>query len=202
MTTKKNIYQRLNDVMKVITYIQKDKKAGMNYSIVSHDVVTAKVRVHFVEHGIVYYPINLNVMQEGNRTQATFEVRFVNIDDATDFIDVATMGYGIDTQDKGPGKALSYGVKYALLKVLGLETGDDPDQDQNVVYENEDDPHLKAINKFIADLDVVKDIDAMNKLVADATPALKLASGKFPAQAAGARSKIQQTKAKLEGSKA
>ena len=59
-----------------------------------------------------------------------FNVRFENIDDRTDFIDVATFGYGVDPQDKGPGKAMSYGVKYALLKLLGLETGDDPDEEQ------------------------------------------------------------------------
>jgi hypothetical protein len=49
---------------------------------------------------------------------------------------VETFGYGVDAQDKGPGKAMSYGVKYALLKVLGLETGDDPDvvQDNRADY--------------------------------------------------------------------
>jgi hypothetical protein len=59
-----------------------------------------------------------------------------NIDDRTDYIDVETFGYGVDPQDKGPGKAMSYGVKYALLKVLGLETGDDPDvvQDKSADY--------------------------------------------------------------------
>jgi hypothetical protein len=59
-----------------------------------------------------------------------FTVRFENIDNRDDYIDVATFGYGVDGQDKGPGKAMSYGVKYALLKVLGLETGDDPENDQ------------------------------------------------------------------------
>jgi hypothetical protein len=65
-----------------------------------------------------------------------FTVRFENIDDRTDYIDVETFGYGVDPQDKGPGKAMSYGVKYALLKVLGLETGDDPDtvQDNRADY--------------------------------------------------------------------
>jgi hypothetical protein len=42
--------------------------------------------------------------------------------------------YGIDDSDKGPGKAISYAVKYALLKALGLETGDDPDEDQASVH--------------------------------------------------------------------
>jgi hypothetical protein len=108
----------------------------MNYSIVSHDAVTAKVRPILQGHGIVYYPRDLNVIQNGNRTEAVFKVRFENIDDRTDFIDVDTMGYGVDPQDKGPGKAISYGVKYALLKVLGLETGDDPEevQDERAVH--------------------------------------------------------------------
>lgn len=129
--TKLNIAQRINAAMADVDYIQKEKKSGMNYSIVSHDAVTAKVRPILQKHGVVYYPRNMQVEQNGNRTQATFDVRFENIDDRSDYIDVATFGYGVDPQDKGPGKAMSYGVKYALLKVLGLETGDDPDEVQD-----------------------------------------------------------------------
>jgi hypothetical protein len=122
-----NIAQRIAAVMGEVDYVQKEKKQGMNYSIVSHDAVTAKVRPLLHKHGVIYYPRGLTVSQNGNRTEAVFTVRFENIDDRTDYIDVETFGYGVDPQDKGPGKAMSYGVKYALLKVLGLETGDDPD---------------------------------------------------------------------------
>jgi hypothetical protein len=118
-----NIAQRIAAVMGEVDYVQKEKKQGMNYSIVSHDAVTAKVRPLLHKHGVIYYPRGLTVSQNGNRTEAVFTVRFENIDDRTDFIDVETFGYGVDPQDKGPGKAMSYGVKYALLKVLGLETG-------------------------------------------------------------------------------
>jgi hypothetical protein len=85
---------------------------------------------------VIYYPRGLQVAQNGNRTEAVFSVRFENIDNRADYIDVETFGYGVDPQDKGPGKAMSYGVKYALLKVLGLETGDDPDtvQDNRADY--------------------------------------------------------------------
>jgi hypothetical protein len=123
----RNIAQRIAAVMGEVDYVQKEKKQGMNYSIVSHDAVTAKVRPLLHKHGVIYYPRGLTVSQNGNRTEAVFTVRFENIDDRTDYIDVETFGYGVDPQDKGPGKAMSYGVKYALLKVLGLETGDDPD---------------------------------------------------------------------------
>lgn len=130
MTDKpKNVHQRLAAVMQDVTYIQKERKAGMNYTIVSHDAVTAKVRPALLAQGIVYYPVRCDYSHNGNRAECAMTVRFVNIDDPADFFDVPTFGYGIDPQDKGPGKAMSYAVKYALLKALGLETGDDPDQD-------------------------------------------------------------------------
>lgn len=124
-----NVHQRLAKVMSEVTYIQKENKQGMNYSIVSHDKVTAKVRPALLAAGIVYYPVRCESSNTGNRAECSLTVRFVNIDEPSDFFDVPTFGYGIDKQDKGPGKAMSYAVKYALLKVLGLETGDDPDQD-------------------------------------------------------------------------
>lgn len=128
----RNIAQRLNAVMAEVDYVQKQpKKDGMQYSYVSHDTVTKLVRPILQAHGIVYYPRDLEVRQNGNRTEAMFTVRFENIDDRADYIDVATFGYGVDGQDKGPGKAMSYGVKYALLKALGLETGDDPEATQD-----------------------------------------------------------------------
>ena len=127
----RNIAQRINAAMAEVDYIQKEKKSGMNYSIVSHDAVTAKVRPILQRHGVVYYPRDIQVSQNGNRTEAVMVVRFENMDDRTDYIDVVSVGYGVDAQDKGPGKAISYGVKYALLKLLGLETGDDPDEVQD-----------------------------------------------------------------------
>lgn len=128
------LLERLNAVQQEVDYVQKEKRAGMRYSIVSHDAVTAKVRPILVKHGVLYYPIRLETTQVGNRTQAQMTVRFVSVDNPTDFIDVPTFGYGIDEQDKGPGKAMSYAVKYALLKTLGLETGDDPDVEQDVEF--------------------------------------------------------------------
>ena len=135
-----NIYQRLAAAMADVTYVQKEKKSGMRYSIVTHDAVTAKVRPVLLKHGIVYHPIDLEASQTGNRTHVRLAVRFVNVDDPNDTFVVPSLGYGIDDQDKGPGKAISYAVKYALLKALGLETGDDPDMDQDVTYTDSPEP--------------------------------------------------------------
>lgn len=139
---KRNILQRLNDVMSKVRYIQKQKPSGMKYSIVSHDNVTAKVRPEMVKNGIVYYPVDMVYEQQGNRTHVQLKLRIVNIDDATDFIDVACLGYGCDSQDKGPGKAVSYAVKYGLLKALGLETGDDADLD-SIDHKEKEEPETQ-----------------------------------------------------------
>ena len=138
-----NLHQRLAAVMGEVSYIQKESKKGMQYTIVSHDAVTAKVRPALLKHGVIYHPHAMQHEQVGNRTQVALVVRFTNIDDPSDFIDVPSLGYGIDGQDKGPGKAISYGVKYALLKALGLETGDDAEHDS---IDHDADPQAKIVD--------------------------------------------------------
>ena len=125
-----NIYQRLSEVMKEVSYIKKeDKKVNGQYTFASHDAVTAKIRPYLIKNGIVTIPRVVSHTQDGNRTEVDIEIDFVNIDNPEDKIVVPTFGYGIDNQDKGVGKAISYAVKYAYLKVLALETGDDPERD-------------------------------------------------------------------------
>ena len=43
-------------------------------------------------------------------------------------MEITTYGDGVDSQDKAPGKAMTYSDKYALLKAYKIQTGDDPDQ--------------------------------------------------------------------------
>jgi hypothetical protein len=142
--TDKNVHQRIAQVMSEVTYIQKEFKPGMKYTIVSHDAVTAKVRPALLAAGVIYYPVNCSHTHNGNRAECDMTIRFANIDKPEDFIDVQTFGYGVDPQDKGPGKAMSYAVKYALLKCLGLETGDDADQDN--IDHNKVDPSIPKFN--------------------------------------------------------
>lgn len=139
MTEQLNIHQRLHAVMGDVKYIQKeDKKVNGQYTFVSHDAVTAKCRESFVKHRIVVIPTTLeHTIESGKnkrgetiyRTILLISTKFVNIDNPEDFIETLSYGYGIDNQDKGIGKAYSYAYKYALLKTLGLETGDDPERD-------------------------------------------------------------------------
>ncbi len=161
---KLNVHQRLAKVMADVTYVQKERKTGMNYTIVSHDAVTAKVRPALLAAGIVYYPVRCEHQHNGNRAECSLTVRFVNIDEPTDFFDVPTFGYGIDPQDKGPGKAMSYAVKYALLKALGLETGDDPDMDS--IPHSQNDPAIPPFDPVAAHDRIAKKLEACKMLTA------------------------------------
>lgn len=135
-----NIYQKINEVMKEIEYLTKDDKVeygNTKYKAISEEKVTTAVREQLVKQGIVIIPIqqessikelirtdkNVNML-----TSVHVKYRIQNIDDVNDFIEVESNGTGVDTQDKGVGKAMTYAYKYMLLRTFAIPTGEDPDK--------------------------------------------------------------------------
>jgi ERF superfamily len=159
-----NIHQRLNRVMMAVTFVKKHKPTGMKYAVVSHDAVTRKVRGYLIGNGVIWTVRDLHCVQNGNRTECRFTVRFTNVDEPDDYIDVPTIGYGIDEQDKGPGKSISYGVKTALLKTLGLESGEgeDPDFDQETPLRTE--KQIKEVKGFDLQIEEAGDPAALDTI--------------------------------------
>lgn len=127
-----NLLQRINEVRKALPYIQKDARVDGKYSAVTHDAVTAMVRPLLIEHGIVSWPNLVSSTscprEEGSkqfRHEATYDFTFANIEDPKDCLVIRIIGHAMDNADKAPGKALSYAMKYALLKLFNIETGED-----------------------------------------------------------------------------
>ena len=133
-----NIYQRINAVMKKIAYIQKDKAVsggGQNYRAVTHDNVTAIIRPHLVEMGIVIHVEQLRseLLIKRDLTKeikmhlysGDYGVSFVNIDSPEDRVTVTINAHAADNGDKAPGKCASYATKVAMLKTFSIETGED-----------------------------------------------------------------------------
>jgi hypothetical protein len=136
LTPMKNIHQRMHAVMTDLDYIEKgDAKVNGQYRFVSHDQVTSKIHPLLVKHRLLILPSVHECLQENNRTKITLQLAIINIDQPGDYVLVQFPGYGIDSGDKGIGKAISYAYKYGLLKTFCLETGDDPDNDANASYE-------------------------------------------------------------------
>lgn len=135
-----NIYQKINEVMKNIEYLTKDDKVEFGitkYKAISEEKVTTAVREQLVKQGIVIIPIKQeSENKELIRTEKSVNMltsvhvkyRIQNIDDVNDFIEVESNGTGVDTQDKGVGKAMTYAYKYMLLRTFAIPTGEDPDK--------------------------------------------------------------------------
>jgi len=141
MSDSKNILQRINEVRKLITYMQKDKNVSTGqsggYKALSHDAVTGMVREHMVSQGVVSFPyliasvmnlptVNVDGTQAKQRMyEATYDITFASIDNLDDKIVIRIEAHALDNADKAPGKALSYAKKYAVLKLFEIESGDD-----------------------------------------------------------------------------
>ena len=102
----------------------------------THDAVTALARDHLIAQGVVFVPsivssaCNLTGTTTAKgvpfiRYEARYRFTVVNADEPTDCFAVEIEAHAIDQADKAPGKALSYAKKYALLKLLEIESGEE-----------------------------------------------------------------------------
>jgi len=129
------LFQRINQVRSKIAYVQKDRSVSTgqgSYKATSHDQVTAMVRQHMIDAGIVCFPVLVESQslpkEEGSkqfRYEATYDFVFVNVDTQEDRLTIRIQAHAMDNADKAPGKALSYAKKYAVLKLFEIETGED-----------------------------------------------------------------------------
>ena len=144
-----NIYQRMAAITAALQTVAKNLNVetgrGKSYKAVSERDIIDAVKPLEIQYGVYSYPVARRVLEsqvleseseyQGKVTKKTtfYErietvYRFVNIDVPTDYIETTTFAEGIDSQDKGSGKAMTYADKYALMKAYKISTGDDPDQ--------------------------------------------------------------------------
>lgn len=172
-TNAKNIYQRMAAITAELQTVAKNltvqTSAKSSYKAVSERDILDAVKPLEEKHGVYSYPawrevLESNLLESESEYQgkvtkkSTFMTRiktiyrFVNIDDPTDTIETVTFAEGIDAQDKGSGKAMTYADKYALMKAYKISTGDDPDQeaskDEN--YKKRKTPRERLIAKLHA----------------------------------------------------
>lgn len=141
-----NIYQKMSAITAEITAVAKNLNVGWgqnSYKAVGEADVLATVKPIEEKYGVYSYPVNRHIMDtsvltsvnsKGNEVRQLFmrietTYRFVNAEMPEEYIDIKTYGDGVDSQDKAPGKAMTYADKYALLKAYKIITGDDPDQE-------------------------------------------------------------------------
>jgi len=132
----------------IIKEVQEDKRLvpdllkaenGNNFRAVSESAILDVINPILIKSGWFYEirvrKSDLQIREaygsKGKKLQfiATVEISVVFHNDADPQLVVGTesVGMGIDDNDKAMGKAYTYAVKYALLKLFRLRFGDDPD---------------------------------------------------------------------------
>lgn len=139
-----NIFEKLSNITNEISSVNKNLTVGQGKSaykaVGEADILKAVKELEF-KYRVYSYPINREVLEstmytttneygEKNNIFSRIKTiyRFVNIDKPDEYIETTTFAEGIDTQDKGSGKAMTYSDKYALMKSYKIITGEDPDQ--------------------------------------------------------------------------
>lgn len=143
-----NIYEKMSAITAEISAVAKNLEVGKGknaYKAVGEADVLAAVKPAEAKYKIYSYPYDREILESAElTTTSTWDgettekkqqfmrvktvYRFVDMEKPEDYIDIVTYGDGVDSQDKAPGKAMTYGDKYALLKAYKIITGDDPDQ--------------------------------------------------------------------------
>ncbi len=137
-----NVYERVYWMRAQRDYIKKKiTSEGTAFdSAVAHTDLIKLVRPLFETARLIWWPItsslvatNIVEMKNGPAIHGEYHwtYRVQSIDLQADFMDLQIHSTGWswrgDGFDKGPGKASTYSDKYFLLRLLGLESGDDPD---------------------------------------------------------------------------
>ncbi len=145
------VYEKILNVMNEVGYLNKDgfveTGKGKGYKALTDEKVLTAIRPVMVKHRLVMLPISMDHRRadekvkdyQGNEktnriTDVDMTFRIINVDDPKDFVDVVSSGTGVDTQDKGIGKAMTYAKKYALLNSFLVPSGEDTDQISSEKY--------------------------------------------------------------------
>lgn len=164
-----NIYQRMSAITSEISTVAKNLDVcygASKYKAVGEADILRAVKPIEEAHGVYSYPVEREVIESGTmekdgkngktvqlylRVKTTY--RFICTDDPSSYLDIVSYGDGVDTQDKAPGKAMTYSDKYALMKAYKIQTGDDPDQyaSEPQAAVNTQDSMRKNMERYIAE---------------------------------------------------
>ena len=128
MSNQLNIYQRINAIMKKGVYLKKGS-AGQGTGA-QYDELISVLAPLLSENGIV-----ITAEKKGesrNRAnakgkyifEADFNIHYINMDNPEDRFTTLVESHAMDAGDKAPGKAITYATKISMLKVFGIESGD------------------------------------------------------------------------------
>jgi hypothetical protein len=145
---KLNLFEKIQAVSNEVRNISKDMTVGSgsySYKAVSDIDVTLAVKDAETKFKLVSIPIKqelinsevVRIQKKNNEEGLTYvdtikmTVKIIDLEDISQSIEIESFGKGIDSGDKGFGKASTYARKYALLNAYKIATGEDPDANKS-----------------------------------------------------------------------
>lgn len=139
------VYEKIQQVMGSVNYLNKDgfveTGKGKGYKALTDEKVLGAVRPALVSAGLVILPVKMEQQRTDEQVKAydgstktnritdvAVTYRIINVEDPKDYVEVVSAGTGVDTQDKGIGKAMTYAKKYAILNSFLIPSGEDTNQ--------------------------------------------------------------------------
>jgi hypothetical protein len=139
------VFEKIQQVMGSVNYLNKDgfveTGKGKGYKALTDEKVLGAVRPALVSAGLVILPVKMEQQRTDEQVKAydgstktnritdvSVTYRIINVEDPKDYVEVVSAGTGVDTQDKGIGKAMTYAKKYAILNSFLIPSGEDTDQ--------------------------------------------------------------------------
>ena len=119
---------------KSVGYVKKSGRNPLGYSYASESDVISKVRGSLLDNDLVLVPSVGACAFDPNLGIAEVHVDYRLIHSSGEVLEFKIIGQGMDRNkngvgDKGIYKAITGANKYALLKLLQLATGDDPEDE-------------------------------------------------------------------------
>jgi len=168
-----SVYIKMQKISNEIRNLEKDMMVGSGsyaYKAISDTMVTLAVKDAETKHGIMSVPIKqevlssevIRIVNDRNQEKITYvenikmTLRVVDLETG-DYIDIESLGKGIDSSDKGFGKASTYARKHGLLNAYKIATGEDPDAEKStdsISLPTVEENHKKVLDFLNLDLKV------------------------------------------------
>lgn len=148
-----NIFQKMLCISAELQPVPKSMDVsvgkGNSYKATRERDIIDAVKPLEAKYGVFSYPAHREILESGvledtfisstgettKKSKLMLRIattyRFINVHKPDEFIETITFAEGVDAQDKGSGKAMTYCDKYALLKAYKISTGDNDDVDGN-----------------------------------------------------------------------
>ena len=180
-TKKLNIYEKILEIRKLVTYFQKGTK-GQNCVYVNGATVLGTIRPKMDELGLLLLPTitkseltNITVTEGSENKEKVKQIVkcdmlfiWVNVENPSERLEVPFASFGMQNDvSMAFGSALTYTERYFLLKFFNIPTDkDDPDAfSEKVGIDDDNVTPIKKGKNISEQLAELKTIDAVNKFI-------------------------------------